>query len=292
MATELKQPLSRNPVTADRAYAVIDEREADRGGGIAAVTTIFLTASECPIGCKMCDLWQNTLQRPTPPGAIPRQIDAALQNRLPEAKLPRWIKLYNSGNFFDPHSIPVMDYPAIATRCQPFARVIVENHPRFGAERLKRFRDSIDAPLEIAVGLETVQPRWLARLGKQMSRDEFDRYARWLKKQNLDLRVFLIVGVPGISASEAIRWTRMSARHACRAGARHISLIPARAGHGWNGLADRLPELTVQHLADLQNRVLRDVAGAAVVTVDVWDLPSDQPALSEISRRNLSQQSA
>jgi radical SAM enzyme (TIGR01210 family) len=294
MPTKLQKPLSRNPVSANLPYAVIEEQEADGAGGSADVTTIFLTASECPIGCHMCDLWQNTLPHATPPGAIGTQIATALLQRSGTAK-PGWIKLYNSGNFFDPRSIPERDYAEIAAHCQPFLRVIVENHPRFGADRLKRFRDSIDAPLEVAVGLETVQPRWLGRLGKQMSRGDFDRYAAWLRRQRVDLRAFIIVGVPGISAGEAIRWARLSVRHACQSGARHISLIPARRGHGWRGLAAELPELTLADLVQLQLQALDDVNKAAVVTVDAWNLDSqatstqDRQFVSAIKQTNLSQ---
>ncbi len=295
MATKLQIPFSRNPVSANLPYAVIEEQEADGAGGTADVMTVFLTASECPIGCNMCDLWQNTLLDATPQGAIATQIKTALQRRRLRQLNSDWIKLYNSGNFFDPRSIPEQDYPAIAAHCQPFSRVIVENHPRFGAQRLKRFRDLLDAPLEVAVGLETVQPRWLSRLGKQMSRDDVDRYARWLRDQQVDLRIFLIVGVPGISVAEAIRWARLSVRHARQVRARHISLIPARAGHGWGGLADQLPPLSIGQLAELQRLALRDVNGAAVLTVDTWDLESkvtstaDGQLLSEIKHLNLSQ---
>lgn len=281
--------LARNPVTADRPYAVIREQEADGAGGVADVLTIFLTAGECPVGCNMCDLWQNTLAGPTPPGAIPRQIDAAITELPDPSPRLRWIKLYNSGNFFDPNSIPESDYGQIAARCSGRARVIVENHPRFGRGRLRRFRDLVDGQLEVAVGLETVQPRWLQRLGKQMSRDDFDAYAKWLAEQQVDLRVFLIVGVPGISVAESIRWAQLSARHACNIGARHISLIPARHGHGWNGQAKLLPDLTAEHLYDLQQLLLADVNGRAVVTVDTWDLPQDQPVVSNIQHNNLSQ---
>ena len=73
----------------------------------------------------MCDLWRNTLTETVPTGAIPAQIDYALQ-RLPPA---RQIKLYNSGSFFDPQAIPLQDYPAIASSVKGFERVIVECHP-------------------------------------------------------------------------------------------------------------------------------------------------------------------
>jgi radical SAM enzyme (TIGR01210 family) len=264
---------------------VFDEREADGSGGTVPATTVFLTAAECPIGCTMCDLWQNTLPQATPPGAIQRQLDAALTARRRHG----WIKLYNSGNFFDPRSIPPQDYASIARRCQPFSRVVVENHPRFGSQRLLRFRDLLSAPLEIAVGLETVQPRWLDRLGKQMTRGDFDRYADWLRQAAIDLRVFLIVGVPGVRVDEAIRWSRLSLRHAVSAGARHVSLIPARLGHGWNGLGDQLPTLPLDVLRQLQADAIDDAAGRAVVTIDLWDLAADAAEIQTMQRINLLQ---
>ncbi|NND99848.1 MAG: hypothetical protein HKN47_21210 [Pirellulaceae bacterium] len=291
MPADLAPPLVRNRVSATRPYAVIDEREPDTAGRVATATTIFLTASECPIGCTMCDLWQNTLPNPTPTGAIARQIDVALENRVPGD----WIKLYNSGNFFDAASIPVNDYQSIAKRCAPFSRVIVENHPRFGSRRLPAFRDLLSGQLEVAVGLETVQPRWLSRLNKQMTRDDFDRYAKWLLNEGVDLRVFLIVGVPEVSAREAVQWATLSARHACLQGARHISLIPARAGHGWNGKASTLPTLSMADLCALQSTAIADVDGRCNVTVDLWDLtkrvttPEDNAIVQQISQTNVTQ---
>ena len=280
------KPLSRNPVSSDSAYAVVDELEADGEGQHVRVTTIFLTASECPIGCNMCDLWVNTLQQPTPRGAIVGQIDRVLSGR-PQAD---WIKLYNSGNFFDRSSIPPEDYDAIAQHCEPFNRVVVENHPALGKDRVLQFKAKLHGRLEIAVGLETVQPRWLGRLNKRMSRDEFDQYAYWLEQNDIDLRVFLMVGVPGINSREAGRWARMSARHACRVGARHISLIPARGGNGWNGAAEKLPNLCTGELESLLCDTIGDVDGHAVVTLDTWDLPDGDR--QRIERVNLEQAKA
>lgn len=277
---------SGQPLSSDQPYLVLEELEPVVGGGQACSTTVFLTASSCPVGCKMCDLHRFTLGTPTPPGAIPRQIDVALRGR-PRSE---WLKLYNSGNFFDPRSIPPEDYPAIAARCEGYARVVIENHPKVGSERLLRFRDQLGSQLEVAVGLETVQPRWLAKLGKQMTRDQFDRFAHWLRRQGVDLRVFLIVGTPGILASEAIRWARLSLRHAITVSARHISLIPARAGEGWGGTADQLPHLPIETLIELQRLALQDADGRATVTIDLWDLDTSDPGFEILQRVNLSQQ--
>ncbi len=252
--------------------------------------TVFLTASRCPIGCSMCDLWQNTLPTSTPSGAIVRQLEAAIG--ADATRKPRgWIKLYNSGNFFDPRSIPPRDYRAIADRVENFDRVIVENHPKFGRRRLPRFRDLVAGKLEVAVGLETVQPRWLTRLGKQMSRSDFDSYANWLARERVDLRVFLIVGVPGISESEAIRWARLSVRHAVHVGARHVSLIPARAGHGWDGRAHELPAITPPVMAELLSRLIDDAGGRASVTMDLWNQDASDANIKQIDSMNLKQKS-
>ena len=259
-----------------RPYAFLNEREPfrdERGNtSIFDVTTVFLTASRCPIGCSMCDLHRNTLSEPSQPGAIPTQI------RYAQAHLERasWIKLYNSGNFFDPSSIPPHDYASIGSLCAGYQRVIIENHPRFGAHRHDRFREHVGGTLEIAVGLETVQPRVLNRLRKQMSRDDFDRYARSLISDGIDLRVFLIVGAPHLSVKESLRWAQLSIRHAVRAGARHVSLIPARSGHGWGGMAESLPRIELEHLADLFCASLDDLGAAACLSADLWDVPRDQ----------------
>lgn len=268
----------------DRPYAYIAEREPLLGTQLGmqrdvsqkassvGVSTIFLTASRCGVGCSMCDLHRNTLPTATPLGAIPRQIRFA-QQQLPAAD---WVKLYNSGNFFDRSSIPVADYRSIGELCGHYERVIIENHPKFGRNRHVEFRDLIQGRLEIAVGLESVQPRMLERLGKQMTRDDFDRYAFFLRKSEIDLRVFLIFGAPGLTVSESIRWTRLSVRHAVRAGARHVSLIPARPGHGWNRMSDSLPKISLSDLADLFAFALEDLDGTACLSVDLWEIGNDR----------------
>jgi uncharacterized Fe-S cluster-containing MiaB family protein len=280
--SNLPAAASPNP---DKPYAVLREQEPALIEGrqqLADVTTIFLTASRCPIGCRMCGLHQYTLPTATPAGAITRQIRTALQSHPPQIDLAgmktrsKWIKLYNSGNFFDPASIPPDEYGAIAELCRPYSRIIVENHPRFGSQRLEAFRDMLAGKLEVAVGLETVQPRWLDRMRKKMTRDQFDRYARHLKQRGIDLRVFLIVGVPGSSPDESIRWARLSIRHAVRQGARHISLIPARPDESWGSDAQSVPEFSSQQLRQLQADAAAETSAHCFLTIDGWgSSPSD-----------------
>lgn len=274
-------------IDSRRPYALLNEREPfrDSCGNVTSmsVSTLFLTARRCPINCSMCDLHENTFSHATPEGDIVRQIEIAQQQLEPS----QWVKLYNSGNFFDRQSIPPADYQAIADLCQRYERVIVENHPRLGDSLHAPFCDLISAQLEVAVGLETVQPRWLERIGKQMTRDQFDRYATKLQDRGIDLRVFLIVGMPGVSVSESLRWARLAVRHASLVGARHISLIPARSGNGWNRQADQLPKISLGNLADLFADSLNDLHGSACLSADLWGFESgsstDLP-LAQLSR--------
>src|SRR2546430_16679015 len=102
----------RDTVDSWRPHAFLLEEERAESGEIVPVATIFLTNRECPWRCLMCDLWRNTLTESVPSGAILEQIAFAL-SRLPPA---RYIKLYNSGSFFDVHAIPLEDYRAIAAQ--------------------------------------------------------------------------------------------------------------------------------------------------------------------------------
>lgn len=276
--------MNREQLSVDTPYLVLHEAEPDGGGNMVSTTTVFLTASQCPIGCNMCDLHLNTLPAATPRGAIARQVDSAIKDSG-----AKWLKLYNSGNFFDPRSIPPDDYPEIAERCNRFDRVIVENHPQFGKSRLQSFLKLVTCRFEIAVGLETVQPRWLGRLEKQMSRDDFSRYAGEIASLGVDLRVFLILGVPGIDVVESVRWTRLSLRHAIACGARHVSIIPARSGHGWGGRADQLPDFSTALLAEIHEQLLQDSDGRAVVTLDLWDVSTNDAEYDRLQQANLTQ---
>jgi radical SAM enzyme (TIGR01210 family) len=219
---------ARNLVSPWRPYSFFAEDERSRDGEIVPVNTIFLTNRECPWRCLMCDLWKNTLTGTVPAGAIPAQIEYALA-RLPES---RSIKLYNSGSFFDPHAIPLAEYPAIAARLAPFEHVVVESHPTLVGENCLRFRDMLSGRLEVAMGLETVHPAILPRLNKRMTLEQFAETARMLKTSAIDLRVFILVRPPFLPAVEAVHWGERSLDFAFECNAEVATLIPTRAGNG------------------------------------------------------------
>ncbi len=219
---------ARTQVDPNRPYAFLVEEECSTEREVVSVATVFLTNRECPWRCVMCDLWRNTLIEAVPVGAIPHQIDYALA-QLPPA---RQIKLYNSGSFFDSKAIPSEDYAVIASRVQGFERTIVECHPSLISKTCLKFRDMLPHRLEVAMGLETVHLEILDRLNKRMTLDQFSDAAAFLKKNEIDLRVFILVQPPFMKAEESLHWAQRSLDFAFDCGATAATLIPTRGGNG------------------------------------------------------------
>ena len=254
-----------------RPYAFLVEEECTAEREVVPVATIFLTNQECPWRCVMCDLWRNTLTESVPVGAIPNQIDYALA-QLPPA---RQIKLYNSGSFFDGNAIPFADYAAIASRIQGFERTIVESHPSLVAESCLRLRDLLPHRLEVAMGLETAHPEILDRLNKRMTLDQFSDAAAFLKKNDIDLRVFILVQPPFMKAEESLHWAQRSLDFAFDCGATAATLIPTRGG---NGAMETLA--TQGEFAPPTLKTVEEAAHYGLglkrgrVFVDLWDMRS------------------
>ncbi len=265
----LSQRPERRILDPRRPYAFLIEEECAASGEVVPVATIFLTNRECPWRCLMCDLWRNTLTEGVPSGAIPEQIGFAL-SRLPAA---RHIKLYNSGSFFDVHAIPPKDYGAIAARIAPFERVIVESHPSLIGDRCLHFRDLLAAPLEVAMGLETVHPIALERLNKRMTLQQFANSAGRLRENAIDLRVFILVQPPFVRKDEALHWAQRSLDYAFDCGATAATLIPTRAG---NGATDHLMQSGDFAPPDLRTVEDAHEYGIGIkrgrVFVDLWEI--------------------
>ena len=224
----LERRPARETLDPHKPYLFFVEQELSASDEILPVATIFLTNRECPWRCVMCDLWRNTLTTSVPPGAIPAQIDSAL-SQLPAAHV---LKLYNSGSFFDSRAIPVDDHPAIAERANRFGCLIVENHPALVNDDCLRFRDRLKCRFEIAMGLETVHPDILPKLNKRMTLEQFSSVATFLRLNDIDLRVFVLVQPPFMQPHEAVFWAQRSVDFAFDCGASAVTLIPTRGGNG------------------------------------------------------------
>jgi radical SAM enzyme (TIGR01210 family) len=269
----IRSQRARRPVVdLWRPLSVECEPERTRRGTVETLT-VFLAGAECPFTCVFCDLWRFTVEEPTPDGAIPAQLERALEDA---GDLPRGstIKLYNASNFFDRRAVPVRDLPAIAGMLAGFERVVVECHPRLVDEGVVAFSDMVGGGLEVAMGLETVHPGALPRLNKKMSREEYDRAAAALESHGIPHRAFVLLGTPFVPHRESVDWTIISAAYALDRGAEMVSIIPVRGG---NGELERLAAdglFQPPSLGDAEEALQRALAlpGTGVVQLDVWDV--------------------
>ena len=264
----------RNVVDPFQPYAFLNENERTASGEIVPVATVFLTNRECPWRCLMCDLWRNTLAETVPLGAIPAQIDYALRRLSPA----RYIKLYNSGSFFDPRAIPPEDHPAIAELVTSFERVIVECHPALVNDSCFQFKDRLASRLEVAMGLETVHPEILERLNKRMTTVQFDAAAQLLKKNDIDLRVFILVKPPFMREEEALEWAARSLDFAFACGATAATLIPTRGGNGAMEELAAAEDFSPPSLATLEAATAYGIGlNKGRVFADLWDVGAITP---------------
>lgn len=259
----------KNPVDPYKPYAWLVEKERTTSGEIEDIGIIFLTNRECPFHCLMCDLWKNTTNKSVPEGAIPDQIEWAL-NLLPDVK---HLKLYNSGSFFDRRAIPEKDYKKIASLVSSFETVIVESHPRLIDEKCLDFRDMLKPHLQIAIGLETVHPGVLQKLNKQMALDDFRNSVKYLNEHKILSRAFVLLRPPFLSESEGIYWAERSIDYAFNIGIECCTIIPVRAGNGAMDLLMEKGNFNLPHIHSLETVLEYGIGlNAGRVFADAWDL--------------------
>lgn len=259
----------KHAVDPFRPYAMLVEPELSASGVVEDVATVFLTNRECAFQCLMCDLWKNTTEDNVPVGAIATQIRYALQHLAPA----QHIKLYNSGNFFDPQSIARQEWPHIAALVRDFQTVIVENHPRLCTDAVAEFQQQCGTGLEVAMGLETSHQDTLRRLNKRMTLDDFARACEFLRQHQIRIRAFVLLRPPGTSEHDGIARAIQSVEFAFDQGVNCCAIIPTRSG---NGILDQLEAQGLFQEPELSS--LEDVLDVTIswkrgrVFADLWDL--------------------
>jgi archaeosine synthase beta-subunit len=259
----------KNSVDPGKPYAWLVEKERTVSGKIEDTAIIFLTNRECSFHCLMCDLWKNTTDVSVPVGAIPNQIEWALDH-LPDVK---HLKLYNSGSFFDERAIPEEDYNRIASLVSHFETIIVESHPRLINKKCLSFRDMLKPELQVALGLETVHPEVLRKLNKQMTLEDFKNSVRYLTQHGILSRAFVLLRPPFLSESEGIYWAEQSLDFAFSTGVECCIVIPVRAGNGAMDLLLKNGSFTQPDIHSLETVLEYGIGlNAGRVFADIWDL--------------------
>lgn len=260
---------AKNGLDPARPYALLLEPEMQASGHIEHVLTVFLSNRECPFSCLMCDLWQNTTDVSVSAEDITAQISWALAHSSPADH----IKLYNAGSFFDPRAIPPAALPEIASLVSQFKSVIIESHPKFIDGQVPRFQEQIHTKLQVAIGLETVQPQVLSRLNKKMTLDEVAEAIAFLRRQQIDSRAFIILRPPFLSELEGIEWAKKSILWAFENGVGCCCIIPARAGNGAMDYLQRHDLFSQPRIQSLEEVVEFGLSlNQGLVLADLWDL--------------------
>ncbi len=259
----------KNSLDPRKPYAWLVEKERSLSGKVEDTAIIFLTNRECAFHCLMCDLWKNTTDATLPAGAIPDQIEWALE-KMPGVK---HLKLYNSGSFFDTKAIPEEDYLRIAELVSHFETIIVESHPKLIGDRCLKFRDLLKPELQVAMGLETVNTEVLMRLNKKMTLKDFAHAVSFLSANRIMSRAFILLRPPFLTEEEGVYWAGKSVEFAFRIGVECCIVIPVREG---NGAMDEL--MKEGHFSRPDLRSLESVLEYGLelrqgrIFADLWDV--------------------
>jgi len=283
----------KNSVDPHRPYAWLVERELSDEGEVEETGVVFLTNRECPFHCLMCDLWKNTTDDTIPSGAIPEQIEWALE-QMPGIKQ---VKLYNSGSFFDPRTIPEHEYKRIASLLKDMRRVIVESHPAFINDRCLTLSRMLKPDLEVALGLEIADDAFLGKLNKKMTLDDFTRSVHFLSLHGIDTRAFILLRPPFMSEEEGILMAERSIDFAFASGVKCCVVIPVRAGNGTMESLAGQGLFSPPEIKSLEKVIEYGIGlDRGRVFADTWDLPLFSSCdicldrrISRLNEMNLSQ---
>ena len=261
----------RNVVDHGRPYAYLVEPEKTIDGNVEDVATILLSNKECPFHCLMCDLWKNTTAERVPDGAIAAQVEWALSHLT----ATQHVKLYNSGSFFDNQAIPRADWLPLANLLRGYRSVVVEAHPRTVDRDCLEFADLLEADLQVAMGLETVDPNVLPLLNKRMTLSHFESATELLLTAGIDVRAFILLRPPFQSEERGLEWAKRSIDYAFSIGVECCVVIPTRSGNGamdWLEMEGHFGPPSLSSLEDALDYGVGLWRGR--VFADLWDVES------------------
>ena len=127
--------------------------------------------------------------------------------------------------------------------------------------------------LQVAMGLETVHPEILRKLNKRMTLEDFENTVRFLSRNKILTRAFILLRPPFLSEQEGVYWAERSMDFAFRVGVECCTLIPVRPGNGAMDELFKTGDFNPPHIQSLEAALEYGIGlKAGRVFADTWDL--------------------
>ena len=217
----------------------------------------------------MCDLWKNTLTETVPARSNSRTDrirPPATPTSPPNQALQQRQLLRSSRN---PARRPSRHRHTIAS----FERVIVECHPALIGENCFQFKIIEWQPGSSNGSGDRASPN--PRQAQQAhDTEQFAAAAELLRKNDIDLRVFILVKPPFMREEEALEWAARSLDFAFDCGATAVTLIPTRGRQRRNGSSCEPSATSPRHDSPHSNPPphMASALKRGRVFADLWDI--------------------
>jgi radical SAM enzyme (TIGR01210 family) len=214
---------------------VVSWSEKDFLDGPADAGVVILPTRGCAwgrrAGCSMCGYVYDSGE------VAPREILEGFRAALEKIGDVDYLKIFNSGSFFDPREITEeveQEIISIVNETPTIKRLQVESRPEFmHEERLERARSRLDCDLEVGIGLETTSDYIRANcINKGFTLEDFKRSASACKASDVLVKAYLLIKPPFLTEEEALKDMVASAVGAQGLGASRISFNPMNVQRG------------------------------------------------------------
>jgi uncharacterized Fe-S cluster-containing MiaB family protein len=126
--------------------------------------------------------------------------------------------------------------------------------------------------LEVAIGHETADATVLAKLNKGMTLENFVCASWLLRREEIDLRAFVLVQPPFTEPEAAVGEAVRAVAFAEKAGSGVVALLPTRGGNGALEALAAEGRFAPPRLATLEDALDASLCGGIRVLADTWDL--------------------
>jgi len=155
-------------------------------------------------GCSMCGYFNDSMWEKVSEKDMLKQFDTMMQNYSDQ----KYIKIFNSGSFLDENEIkPKIRNQILNTLFEKAEKVSVESRPEYVSTKtlsdIKKI--SKTKTFEIGIGLETADDYIREHsINKGLTFNDYKKAAEKIKKQNYQLKTYVLVKPPFLSEKKSI----------------------------------------------------------------------------------------